>query len=205
MKLFPREEKFYQCFLDQVGVIREASKALYDGVKADNPSTLAQSAAIIDDLEQKGDDIIRDFFTRLNSTFITPLDPEDLHSIATHLDDVIDGIEDTSHRLSAYLVQPIPEDIHELCKIVVSCGNELQKAFEALSKDKPLLDHCIQINFLEKKADDIARSAITNLFLHQKDPIQLLKLKEVYDALESTIDNVEDVADTLRGVIVKNS
>lgn len=205
MKLFPREEKFYQCFLDQVAVIREASNALYDGVKADNPSTLAQSAAIIDDLEQRGDDIIRDFFTRLNSTFITPLDPEDLHSIATHLDDVIDGIEDTSHRLSAYLVQPIPPEIHELCKIVVSCGNELHKAFEALSKDKPLLDHCIEINFLEKKADDIARNAITGLFLNQKDPIQLLKLKEVYDALESTIDNVEDVADTLRGVIVKNS
>ncbi|MBM3738112.1 MAG: DUF47 family protein [Acidobacteria bacterium] len=204
MRLIPREEKFFQFFLKQVEVIRQAAQALAEGVQAGN-SHLARSAQAIRELEQQGDQIIHEFFTRLNSTFITPLDPEDLHSLASHLDDVTDGIEETIHRLNAYKVEPIPADVHELCRIVVSCADELQKAFEALSNDKPLLVHCIEINRLEDQADGIVRTAIATLFRTEKDPIHLLKLKEVYEAIEATTDRVEDVADVLQGVMVKNN
>ncbi len=204
MRLIPREEKFFQFFLDQVTIIREAAKTLHDGVHAGSAS-LTGAASAIRTLEQKGDEIIHDIFTRLNSTFITPLDPEDIHSLASHLDDVTDGIEETVHRLTAYKVEPIPPEVRELCKIVVACGEELQKAFEALSNDKPLLSYCIEMNRLEDKADGIVRTAIAELFRTEKDPIQLLKLKEVFEVLENTTDCVEDVADVLQGVMVKNS
>ena len=204
MRLIPREEKFFQIFLDQVRIIREAAQTLHDGVKGGD-SQLAQAANKIRGLEQRGDQIIHEFFTRLNSTFITPLDPEDLHSLASHLDDVTDGIEETAHRLDAYKVDLSPPEVFELCKIVVSCGDELQKAFEALSNDKPLLVHCIEINRLEDQADGIVRTAIAGLFRTEKDPIRLLKLKEVLESFESTTDFAEDVADVLQGVMVKNS
>lgn len=204
MRLIPREEKFFQFFLDQVRIIREAAQILQEGVKAGN-SHLATAANKIRGLEQAGDQIIHEFFTRLNSTFITPLDPEDLHSLASHLDDVLDGIEETAHRLDAYKVESIPPEVHELCKIIVACGDELQKAFEALSNDKPLLQHCIEINRLEDQADGIVRTSISGLFRTEKDPIRLLKLKEVLESIESTTDCVEDVADVLQGVMVKNS
>lgn len=204
MRLIPREEKFFQFFLDQVKVIREAAVALLKGVEAGNSHMNAASNSIRG-LEQKGDEIIHEIFTRLNSTFITPLDPEDIHSLASHLDDVTDGIEETAHRITAYRVEPIPDDIKELCRIVVACGEALDQAFQALSNDKPLLEHCIEINRLEDQADGIVRTAIANLFRTEKDPIQLLKLKEVYEMLEDTTDCVEDVADVLQGVMVKNS
>jgi predicted phosphate transport protein (TIGR00153 family) len=204
MRLIPREEKFFRSFLDQVRVIGEAARALLAGVEAGN-SHMSSAANTIRMLEQQGDEIIHDIFTRLNSTFITPLDPEDIHSLASHLDDVTDGIEEAAHRIAAYRVEPIPQEVKDVCRLIVACGDALHEAFQALSNDKPLLEHCIEINRLEDQADGIVRTAIADLFRTEKDPIQVLKLKEVYEMLESTTDCAEDVADVLQGVMVKNS
>ena len=95
MKLFPRHERFYEFFLAQAKIILEASSSLLDGVQAGN-SALAASAAKIKTLEQRGDEVIHEIYTRLNQTFITPLDPEDIHSLSSHLDDVLDGIEEAA-------------------------------------------------------------------------------------------------------------
>src|SRR5258705_5757714 len=104
-------------------------------------------------LEQKGDEIIHEILTRLNSTFITPLDPEDIHSLSSHLDDVIDGIEDSVHRMLDYHIDPMPSTVLELCRLVQACGLTLQKAFDALAKGKPLMEPSIAINRLEEVAD----------------------------------------------------
>ena len=98
MRLLPREEKFYGLFLKQADIISEAARLLLDGVRAGN-STLAAFAMEINVLEHRGDELIHEIFTRLNQTFITPLDPEDIHNISSSLDNVLDGLEDTSHRL----------------------------------------------------------------------------------------------------------
>ena len=204
MRLLPREEKFYHLFLRQVEIITEASRLLLDGLHAGH-ARLAAAATEIKVLENKGDEVIHEVFTRLNQTFITPIDPEDIHSTAAALDNVLDGIEDTAHRLISYRIDPIPPTMVTLAEIVAGCAKAFQSAFEALEKGGPIMAHCIEINRLENEADRIGRSAVVELFDVEKDPIRLIKLKEVYDFFEATVDSCEDVADVLQGVVVKNS
>ncbi len=204
MRLLPREEKFYHLFLKQVEIISEASRLLLDGVRSGN-SRLAGAATEINVLEHRGDEVIHEIFTRLNQTFITPIDPEDIHAISSALDNVMDGIEDTAHRLVSYRIDPIPPMMTTLSEIVAACAASLQKAFTALEKNGPIMEHCIEINRLENEADRLGRSAVVDLFNKEKDPITLIKLKEVYEFIEATIDSCEDVADVLQNVVVKNS
>jgi len=204
MRLLPREEHFYHLFVKQVEIISEASRLLNDGVRGGN-SRLAGCATEILSLEHRGDEIIHEIFTRLNQTFITPIDPEDIHNISSALDNVLDGIEDTVHRLVSYHIDPIPATMATLAEIVASCAGTLKSAFEALERNGAIMAHCIEINRLENEADLIGRSAVADLFNKEKDPITLIKLKEVYEFFENTIDSCEDVADVLQNVVVKNS
>ncbi len=204
MRLLPREEKFFSLFLKQVGIISEASKLLLEGVKNGKAQLPAIAKQVID-LEHKGDEVIHEIYTRLNQTFITPLDPEDIHSLSSKLDDVLDGIEDTIHRMVAYRVEVIPQPMVALSEIVCSCSTALHKAFQALEASQPLMEHCIEINRLENEGDRLGRRAVAELFDQEKDPIVLIKLKEIYEFLENTIDSCEDVADVLQNVVVKNS
>jgi uncharacterized protein len=204
MNLLPREEKFFAYFNRQVDLIVEAAQVLNDAVHK-GAEAMPAAAHKITELEAQADTVIHEAFVRLNSTFITPMDPEDIHMLASHLDDVIDGIEESSHRMVAYEVKSIPEPVKEVCRLILECGLSLQRAFAALAKNQPLEDHCIQINKLEGQVDQIVRKAVADLFRHEKNPIELIKLKEVYEILEKTTDYAEDVADVLQEVLVKNS
>jgi len=204
MNLLPREEKFFEYFHQQVTFICQAADLLAEGAASGN-AHLASAAHQIKAIEEQADTVIHEIYTRLNSTFITPLDPEDIHSLSSHLDDVIDGIEDSVHRMLAYRIDPLPGTVMELCRLVQSCGLSLLKAFEALAKGQPFMDHCIEINRLEEAADQLVRAAVADLFQNEKDPIRIIKLKEIYEFLEQTTDYCEDVADALQNVQVKNS
>jgi uncharacterized protein len=204
MRLLPREEKFFHYFVEQSQLIRQAATEFREAAEK-GPSALREAEVAIAVLEGKGDEVIHEIFTRLNQTFITPLDPEDIHSLGSHLDDVLDGIEDSVHRIVAYRIDPIPATVIEVCKVIEECGVALVKAFEALNAEKPLLDHCIEINRLENKADHLVRAAISDLFDKETNAIVIIKLKEIYEFLEQTTDCCEDVADALQNVIVKNS
>jgi predicted phosphate transport protein (TIGR00153 family) len=204
MRLLPREEKFYHLFQKQVEIISEAARLLLDGVRCGN-SRMAAAATEISVLEHKGDEVIHEVFHRLNQTFITPIDPEDIHSIASALDNVLDGIEDTSHRLVSYRIDPPPPLMVTLAELVASCAAAMRCALDALEKNGGTMEHCIEINRLENEADRLGRSAVVDLFNHEKDPIRLIKLKEIYDYFEQTIDACEDVADVVQNVVVKNS
>ena len=166
---------------------------------------MAAGASEIDLLEQRGDEVIHEILTSLNLSFITPIDPEDIHNISSSLDNVLDGIEDTAHRLVSYRIEPVPLAMVTLSEIVVSCSEALHRALSALQKNAPLMEHCIEIDRLENKADPIGRSAVGDLFIEQRDPIAPIKLKEVYEFFETTTDRCEDVADVLQTVVVKNS
>jgi|SRR5579871_1403808 len=204
MRLLPRDEQFYHLFLKQVEIISEAARQLLDGLRGGG-ARLATAATEISILENRGDEVIHQIFTRLNQTFITPIDPEDIHNLSAALDDVLDGIEDTVHRMVTYHVGVMPPTLLALSEIVASCAKALKSAFEALEKNGSVMDHCIEINRLENEADLIGRSGVAELFDQEKDPIRLIKLKEIYDFLEDTIDSCEDVADVLQNVVVKNS
>ncbi len=204
MSLLPRDEKFYDFFLQQVRIICQAADLLLEGARAGS-AQLATAAVRIRALEQEGDEVTHEVYVRLNQTFITPLDPEDIQSLSSHLDDVLDGIEEAAHRMVAYRLTDIPPIVVELCRIVRSCAEELRKAFEALSNNGELAEHTIEINRLEEVADQLVRSAVSDLFQTEKDSILLMKLKEIYEFLEQTTDACEDVADALQTVTVKNS
>jgi predicted phosphate transport protein (TIGR00153 family) len=204
MRLLPREEKFYHLFLKQVEIISEASRLLMEGVRGGR-AHMAGAATEINVLEHCGDEVIHELFTRLNQTFITPLDPEDIHNLSSALDNVLDGVEDTAHRLVSYHIDPVPAPMVKLSEIVSSCAKALKSAFEALENSGPIMEHCIEINRLENEADLIGRASVVDLFDNEKDPITLIKLKEVYEFFEGTIDSCEDVADVLQNVVVKNS
>src|SRR5947209_14352220 len=168
MRLLPREEKFYHLFLKQVEIISDASKLLLEGVQTGN-SRLTSAASEIKTLEHQGDEVIHELFTRLNQTFITPLDPEDIHSLSTRLDDVLDGIEDAAHRMVAYQVNPIPLGMVQLSEMIYTSTRALKKAFEALDKGKEVMEHCIEINRLENEADHLVRGLVSDLFRNEKD------------------------------------
>lgn len=204
MRLLPREEKFYHLFLKQVEIISEASRLLLEGVRGGR-AHMAGAATEINVLEHRGDEVIHELFTRLNQTFITPIDPEDIHNLSSALDNVLDGVEDTAHRLVSYRIDPVPAPMVKLSEIVSSCAKALRAAFEALENSGPIIEHCIEINRLENEADLIGRASVVDLFDKEKDPITLIKLKEVYEFFEGTIDSCEDVADVLQNVVVKNS
>jgi uncharacterized protein Yka (UPF0111/DUF47 family) len=204
MNLLPRDEKFFQYFQQQVKLICQAADLLVEGATAGN-AHLANAAHQIHVLEEQADSILHEIYTRLNSTFITPLDPEDIQSLSSPLDDVIDGIEDSVQRMLDYHIDPMPSTVLELCRIVQSCCLILQKAFDALAQNKPFIDHSIEINRLEEAADQIRRAAVKELFDKEKDPFRLIKLKEIHEFLEQTTDYCEDVADALQNVQVKNN
>jgi predicted phosphate transport protein (TIGR00153 family) len=204
MNLLPRDEKFFQYFQQQVKLICRAADLLVEGAAAGN-AHLANAAHQIHALEEEADSVLHEIYRRLNSTFITPIDPEDIQSLSSHLDDVIDGIEDSVQRMLDYQVDPMPGTVLELCRIVQSCCLILQKAFDALAQGKPFIDHSIEINRLEEAADQLRRAALKELFDKEKDPIRLIKLKEIHEFLEQTTDYCEDVADALQNVQVKNS
>ncbi|HUQ92848.1 MAG TPA: DUF47 family protein [Bryobacteraceae bacterium] len=201
MRFLPREEKFFHYFLGQVHLIHEAAVLMVQGAR----DGMEEAALKITQLEKDGDDLIHEILEKLNATFITPLDPEDIHSIASHLDDVLDGIEEAAYKMVAYKVKPVPMAALQMCEIIESCAKTLVLGFEALSQNRSLLEHCIEINRLEEHADHVARNAVADLFEQEKDAIRLIKLKELYELLEITTDYCEDVADALQSVVVKNS
>ena len=135
MNLLPREEKFFALFLKQVENITEASRLMLEGARAGN-SQLAKASEQIKALESKGDEITHDIFTRLNQTFITPLDPEDIQALSASLDNVLDGIEDAAHRMVAYKLDPITPTMLESVRDRQAVRHSLQKAFEMLDQNK---------------------------------------------------------------------
>lgn len=204
MRFLPKEEKFFIQLNNQTRVISLAAAVLVEGVTSGH-AHLRILAPRISSYEHEGDEILHDVFRRLNQSFITPIDPEDIHSLCAHLDDVLDGIEDIAHRIVAYKIDPIPDPVVKICELIQECSKELSKAVAALEDQPSILGHCIEINRLEGQVDEIVRSAIIELFDKERDPIQVIKLKEIYDYLENTTDACEDVADALQNVVVKNS
>lgn len=203
--LIPKEEKFFKLFKDMTENIIEGAKLLKEMLDDfENPN---ESQRKIKEVEHKGDSITHDIIQMLNKTFVTPLDREDIYSLASKLDDILDLIDASSQRVIMYNVDSITPEAKSLGFIILQSCYAVDKAVAMLGKktNEQIFATCVEINALENEADRVSREAISRLFDEEKDPIQLIKWKEIYETLERATDKCEDAANILESVVVKNA
>ena len=201
-RLIPREEKFYDDFKVMADQIRSGAKMLEQMFATDPP--VADKAHEIKEVEHQCDFMTHEIIQRLNKTFVTPIDREDIHELARTLDDVMDAIDSAAALIPLYRIDKVRPGARELTHVILQQSDELRAAVEALEKRKGVLERAIEINRLENEADRIHKNAIGRLFEEEKDPITVLKWKEILDMLEEATDASEDVANLLENVVVKH-
>ena len=205
MRLIPRETKFFEMFVEIAGNLVDGARVLSDLLDNYDYERLPREIERIKEIEHHGDDMTHRLLVKLNQTFITPFDREDIHLLASSLDDVLDFIFSASYRLLNYkITQPSPS-ARILAGIILQQAEELKKAVSLLGKDSHLLPHCVEVNRLENEADQVSREAIGRLFDNSSDPITLIKLKELLEILEEASDKAEDLANVLETIVVKNA
>lgn len=206
-RLFPREgNEFLDFFERHAAKTLEAARLLR--AMLDRPAESADQARQIKEVEHEGDQITHRTIETLHQTFITPIDRGDIHRVISRLDDVLDLIDATSERLWLYELWEVQSDARDLADVLVNAAAEVLKAMTQLRnlKDRDaIINTCMEINRYENEGDALLRRALARLFREQKDPILVIKWKEIYDYLEDAIDRCEDVANILEGVALEYS
>ena len=204
VRLVPRETKFFDMFAEMTSNLMDGANVLKGLFH--NYSYGPVAVQKIKDIEHKGDDMTHAVVIKLNQTFITPFDREDIHQLASALDDVLDFINSAADRLLMYKIDYAPNAALKLADVILRQSDELSKAVNLLEKNQQkVLEHCVEVNRLENEADTITRDAIGRLFQEEKDPIQLIKIKELLEVLETATDKAEDAANVLETVILKSA
>ena len=203
IRLIPRASKFFEMFSDMANNLTDGArllKAILQDMR-DVESRVEQ----LKTFEHRGDEMTHDILTRLNQTFITPFDREDIYKLASSLDDVLDFVHAAGERLVMYkITEPIPS-APQLADCIVRQSEQLCQAVAHLEKKNNVLQYCVEINRLENEADRIARAALGQLFETEKNPIALIKKKEMYEVLETATDKAEDAANVIESVVVKSA
>lgn len=204
VRLIPRDTRFFDLFAEMAGNLGEAARLLKKTLE--DFHDVDERVRQLKEIEHRGDEMTHNILTKLNQTFITPFDREDIHRLASSLDDVLDFIYAAGVRLIMYKITSAPEAASKLADIVIRQIDQLSEAVGRLEK-KPdrVLENCVEINRLENEADQVARTAIAILFEKERDPISLIKLKELYEVLETATDKAEDAANVLEGVVLKSA
>jgi predicted phosphate transport protein (TIGR00153 family) len=203
LRLLPKETRFFDLFEAQASKVHEAAKALQE--LARNYDHVEEKARHIKVLESQADSITHDIIDKLNRTFITPFDREDIHALASALDDVLDNIEGVSSRLVLFQIRTVTPETVQLASIIEQACGAIVTAISSLRDFSRIGEYLIQINHLENEADHISRNVTAKLFLEAADFRELIKWKEIYGRLEATTDDCEDVANILEGIAVKNT
>lgn len=201
-----KEEIFFQLFVETADSICLAAELLLDLME--NYTEITCKIRKIEELEHQCDQHVHKIFEQLNRSFITPIDREDIHLLAKELDNIADAIESTAHRFQMLNVKTVQADAKQMARLTVDCTKEVRKVMADLKNMKRscnLREQIIEVNRIENVGDDIFRKAISSLFAAEKDPIEVIKWKEIYEYLENTLDACEDVANIAEGVIMKNA
>jgi uncharacterized protein len=201
-RLIPREEKFFTDFQALADELKVGSRLLEQMLEPAHP--LWNKADEIKEVEHKCDFLTHGIIQRLNRTFVTPLDREDIHALARSLDDVMDSIDAAATLVRLYRLDTVRFGARELASIITSSTHQVRLALDALEKHKGILGHAVEINRLENEADRIHQQAVSQLFDDEHDPLTVMKWKEALDFLEDATDRCEDVANVLEGVMVKH-
>ena len=202
-RLIPREERFYDDFVALAQQIRRGAGLLEDMLVPDRP--IWDKADEIKEVEHKCDFLTHEIIQRLHRTFVTPLDREDIHTLARSLDDVMDAIDASAAVVRLYQIVQVRPDARELARLVKASADQMVLALRALERRQGVAEPAVEINRLENEADRAHQIALRRLFEEEKDPIAIIKWKEILDFLEDATDRCEDVANVLEGVVVKHA
>ncbi|MGZ4818402.1 MAG: DUF47 domain-containing protein [Terriglobales bacterium] len=203
VRLIPRDTKFVEMFRGMADNLMVGARLLLETLQ--HYSDLEERVLKIKAIEHRGDEITHEIMVALNQTFITPFDREDIHKLATSLDDVLDFILGAAERLLNYKIAVPPVAAAVLATIIIRQTEELAAALSKLGKNQEMMRHCVEINRLENEADQVERRAVASLFENEKDCIQLIKFKELIEVLEKATDKAEDAANVLESIAVKSA
>lgn len=206
MRLLPRDEKFFDLFTSVATFTLEAAKLQQNLLQVD----LARRGAIVDQikrLEHQADQVTHEVVSRLDRVFITPLDREDIHLLASRLDDVLDLIDGTARRVQMFRAGQAPEGATLMADVVVRATEQLLTAVQGLGRHtaRVVLDACVQVKRLEEEGDSLYHEWLGQLFDGTPDPLVIIKWKEIYDNLEKTLDYIEDASNVLESISIKHA
>ena len=202
-RLIPREARFFDDFVAMAEQIRLADTMLEEMLAPEKP--IWDKADQIKEVEHKCEFLTHEIIQRLHRTFVTPLDREDIHTLARSLDDVMDAIDASASVVRLYSIERVRPDARELARIIKTSADEMVKALKALERRKGVAEPAVEINRLENEADRVHQAAVRLLFQEERDPIEIMKWKEILDFLEDATDRCEDVANVVEGVVVKHA
>jgi uncharacterized protein len=199
----PRDREFFDLFEEAGGNILRAA-GLLEAMLREFPERpeLARDILIC---EQDGDRITHDIIQRLNQTFVTPIDREDIYELASALDDVVDYTEEVSDYLGLYKIEAPMQQAQDLARVLHACARQISEAMPRLRGFKDISHYTVEINRLENDGDRITREAIASLFDNGIDPMVVIRWKDIFERLEEAIDATEHVANILEGIVIKNS
>jgi hypothetical protein len=205
-RLMPKEGRFFDYFNDHASLVVEGAHELNAFLSdMSNREAHAQNVAFI---EKKADKITHETIHLLHQTFVTPLDREDIHKLISSMDDILDLMEDVAECVMLYDVREVTDAARKLAEICVSCAEKVKQAVTLLSNldnSAAILKICSEIDQLESEADRVMRSAMSKLFRDEPDTRQLIKLKAIYELLESVTDRAEDTANVIEGIVLENA
>jgi uncharacterized protein len=201
-RLIPREEKFYTDFQALADELKRGARLLEEMLTPERPAW--EKADEIKEAEHKCDQLTHEIIQRLNRTFVTPLDREDIYNLARSLDDVMDAIDAAAALVRLYRLDSVRVGARELARILTASTDQVRLALGAMQEHKGLMPHAIEVNRLENEADRVHQQAVSKLFEEERDPLTIMKWKETFDFLEDASDRCEDVANVIEGVMVKH-
>jgi uncharacterized protein len=201
--LFPRDRTFFDLFIEAGQNTVNASRLL-DRMMHSWPEDEGLSREVLK-AEQEGDRITHDIIKRLNSTFVTPIDREDIYALATQMDDIVDFTEEAADFLGLYKIEAPMEQAVALTKVLVAACEQLAAGLEHLPEFKDLDRYWIEIHRLENEGDRISRDAVASLFSNGIDPMVVIRWKDMFAVLENAIDATETAAQIIEGIVIKNS
>lgn len=206
MRMIPKEEKFFDLFDELVNKIEEGGELFLDMVEHYEYSE--PKIVKLKELENEADVITHKTYEKMHKTFLTPIDREDISALVNKMDSILDMIEASAARMSLYKVKVPAKEIIEQAKILdksIKKVKHIVHAMRNMKNAKMIIDSCVEINTLENEGDIVMRMTMTRLFEQEKDPIELIKWKEIFERIEEAIDVCEDVANIVEGIVLKHA
>ena len=203
-KLLPREDQYFDLFVQMTNYIVEAVHELRDMLNDKQPN-YAEYSQRIKRLEHACDELTHTISTKLNKSFITPFDREDIYLMSSALDDIVDLIDDAARAIIIFDVREIKPYAQDFASVLEKMTEQLREIVAMLQKPKNLTQRLVEVHRLENDGDDIYHAAIAELFREERDPLTVLKWKEIYEKLEAAVDRCENVANIIESVIIKHS